>query len=168
MGTVCQALVGFDSLEWNAHVYEALSGVSYLAISVRNKANVLNLAFKVRRVNLSLNEFFEKVELAAAGKLPRDPNSKPATREQIQETAFNLSQLHRSIIESYAALARVGLLNNSLTSGALRKLNENGERILDIADWFDLLNQQDQFNKTFDRAAQEKAEGRTVDLDQVM
>jgi hypothetical protein len=41
----------FGSLDWNVRVYAALSGVSRLAISVRDRANVLRTAYDLHKVN---------------------------------------------------------------------------------------------------------------------
>lgn len=167
MSTAAAVINSFDSLEWNATIYEALSGTSRLAITIRNKANVLRIAYALRMVNRTLGGFFQKIDDAVNGRLPKNPDGEIATPERIQEVAYTLSELYDKIVYIQKAMDRAGLLNNSLTSGQLRRLLSHSERILDLADWLDLANHPEYVSEVFTRAAKEREQGKLLDLKEV-
>src|SRR5580658_4477764 len=97
MSTAPAVISSFDILEWNATIYEALSNASRLAITIRDKANVLRIAYSLHGVNRTLEDFFRKVDDAANGRLPKNPDTELGTPERIQEVAYALSELHEKI-----------------------------------------------------------------------
>ncbi len=167
MNSAATVINSLDSLEWNASIYEALSSVSRLALTIRKKANVLRIAYSLHAVNRTIEDFLKRVDDAANGRIPKTPAAEAASPERLQEVAFSLSQLYDTILYTHKAMDRAGLLNNSLTSGQLRKLQNHTERILDLADWLDLANHPEYVNEVFARAATERAQGKMLDLSEV-
>ncbi|MGC1618252.1 MAG: hypothetical protein WA765_07145 [Candidatus Acidiferrum sp.] len=167
MNDACIVIGNFGTLDWDVVFYEALSGASRLAVHVRDRANVISLAYSLHKVNKALMEFFKKVDEAMEGKVLRDPNAKPVTSEDVKILGYRLYELHRTISRNYEAMARVGLANNSLTGGSMRSLKAYSERILDLADWVEAVQLPDHINKVFDRAKLEKERGELFDLAQV-
>jgi len=157
----------FGTYDWDAQVYEALSVASRVAASVKNRANVLRLAYRLYVLSNSLNVFLDTVHATMEGRKPVDPNAEPLTPERLKSTADNLIHLHRTIEYIYEGLRRVGLTNNSLTAGSLRSINKNGPELLDLADWLELLASPKEFEAIFERAEHERESGELYDIDQV-
>jgi hypothetical protein len=161
------AIQSFESYEWNAQLYGALSAFSRLAANVKNKANVLGLAYSMHKANNELHALFEKVHAALEGKIPPDPNAEPPTEKRMREAADNLLHLYRTIEYFYESMRRVGLLNNSLSSIPLRTMKAHSEEILDLVDWIDLTVQDEEVKAIFDRAYKERTIGNLFELEQV-
>jgi hypothetical protein len=157
----------FATYDWDAQVYGVLSVASHLAATVKNRASVLRIAYLLHGLNKKLTHFSETVHGIMEGRVPVDPNTKPATPEQLRSTADNLEHLHRTIEYVYESLRRVGLTNNSLTAGSLQSMRKHGEELVNFADWFELLSEPQQFNEIFARAEREREHGEIYDLDQV-
>jgi hypothetical protein len=162
------AVIGnFGSLDWNVSIYDALSGVSKLAVSVRDKANVLTLAYTIHKVNRKLEEFFKKTDGVMDGSIKPDPDAKPVTKEDVLAIGYSLNQIHQTLSQNIQAVSRVGLLNNSLAASSILKLKLYNERILDLADWVEAVQLSEYTNEVFARAHSEMERGELFDLAQV-
>lgn len=159
--TVLNAVGTFD---WNTRIYGTLTAVSRLAGNIKNRANVLKLAYQLHDANRHLNEFFEIVNAAMEGKIPARPNEPLPTPQRLCATADNLEQLYRTLDYVCESWRRVGLMNNSLTAGSLRSLHRHAEAIANLADWFDLVSQPQNVTEIFDKAERERERGELVDL----
>jgi hypothetical protein len=157
----------FGTYDWDAQVYGALSVASRVAATVKNRANVLRIAYHLHGLNKTLTNFFETVHATMEGKKPVDPSAKPVTPERLRSIADNLEHLHRIIEYVYESLRRAGLTNNSLTAGSLQSIRKYGEELLSLADWFELMSEPQQVKAIFDRAEQESERGEIHDLNQV-
>jgi hypothetical protein len=162
------AVIGnFGSLDWNASIYDALSGVSKLAVSVRDKANVLSLAYGMHKVNKKLAEFFKRSDGLMDGSIKPDPNPRPVTKEDVLTMGYTLNKIHQTLSQNIEAMTRVGLQNNSLTASSLLKMSHYNERVLDLADWVEAVQLKEYTNEVFDRAHLEIERGELFDLAQV-
>jgi hypothetical protein len=162
------AVIGnFGSLDWNVSIYDALSGVSKLAVSVRDKANVLSLAYSMHKVNKKLAEFFKRSDGLMDGSIKPDANLKPVTKEDVLAMGYTLNKIHQTISQNIEAMTQVGLQNNSLTASSLSRLNHYNERVLDLADWVEAVQLSEFTNEVFNRAHLEVERGELFDLAQV-
>lgn len=161
-------LDNFRSYEWNARMYGVLSAASRVAATVKNRANVIKLAYHLRNLNKLVTEMVENVNAGMEGKLPApSTNESPMTPRQIREQADRFEHLHRMLEYIYESLRRAGLTNNSLTAGSLLSIHRQTATVADFADWLDLASQSDQVDSLFNRAKQEKERGELIDLAQV-
>lgn len=157
----------FGTYDWDAEVYGALWAASRVAASIKHRANVLRIAYRLRELNRTLTSFFDTVHATMEGKKPADPDAPPLTPERLRSTADNLEHLNRIIEYVYETMRRVGLTNNSLTAGSLRSIHKHGEELLDLAEWFELTATPEQAKFLFDRAEHESKQGEVYDLSQV-
>jgi hypothetical protein len=157
------ALAGYD---FSAEVYGTLSLASRMASTMKNRANVLRLAYNLHNVNRKLQSLFDTVDEAVTGK--RQPaqtkNQEPPTPARLRASADSLEELARTIDYVLEASRRVGLCNNSLTAGPLRKFKAYRERLVDLADWLELIAEPKATAELFARAAQERERGEMFDL----
>lgn len=167
MNTAYAVIGNFGSLDWDVSIYDALSGVSKLAVSVRDKANVLSLAYTMHKVNKKLAEFFKRTDGLMDGSIKPDPNLKPPTKEDVLAMGYTLNKIYQTLSQNLEAMNRVGLQNNSLTSSSIIKLRNFNERILDLADWIEAVQLSEYTNQVFDRAHLETERGELFDLAQV-
>lgn len=168
VNTEAAVIQSFESYEWNADVYGALSAFSRLAVHVKNKANVLSLAYSFHKANRQLQSLFDQVHAAMEGKIPVDPNAEPVTEKRLREVGENLMHLYRTIDYVYECARRAGLLNNSLSSAPLRKMQQHSEGILNLVDYVELLIQKDEVQAIFDRSYREKENGDLFNIEQVV
>jgi hypothetical protein len=161
---VIQAL---DSPEWNADFYGALSSISRLAAAVKNKANVLRVAYNISNLNRSLKTLFDRADAAMNGRLDRRTFGEIPTPRRLMDAAEKLMKAARDLAYLYELLRRVGLTNNSLTAGNLRRVWAYREQLEDLADWFELMAQSDEVKAIFERASREKERGEIFDLERV-
>jgi hypothetical protein len=161
---VIQAL---DSPEWNADVYGALSSVSRVAAAVRNKANVIKLAYNLRSANRVFESIVEKTDAAMKGTLKPEPSDEVPTPQKLLDTSDNLMKMSRTIDYVYESLRRVGLTNNSLTAGPLDKFRSYRQPMEDLADWLEVMAQSDEVKAIFDRASAERERGEIFDLERI-
>ncbi|MFY9802149.1 MAG: hypothetical protein WA211_03460 [Candidatus Acidiferrales bacterium] len=168
MHTEAAVIQSFESYEWNAEVYGALSAFSRLAVSVQKKANVLALAYAFHKANRQLQSLFDKVHGAMEGKVPVRPNDEPVTEGRLRDTTENLMHMYRTIDYVFEASRRAGLLNNSLSSSALQKMQTHSEELLSLVDWLELAMQKDEVQAIFARAHREKQSGELFDIEQVV
>jgi hypothetical protein len=167
LGTPISVIQALDSPEWNADVYGALSSLSRLASALRNKANVLHLAFSLYKLNGALKSLFATVGLAMSGELKLAPGAEVPTPQRLRDSSDKLMKLSRDLEYIYQLLRRVGLTNNSLVGGNLAKLRGYESSIEDLADWFDLMAQSDEVKIIFERASRERDRGEIFDLEHV-
>lgn len=154
----------FEAYDLDAKVYNAISVASRIAANVKNRANVIQLAYRLHELNKTLIKFFELVHGAMEGKIAPDPKSEPVTPERLRAMADNLEHLHRTIEYVFESLRRARLTNNSLTAGSLLSIRKHGEAIVDLADWFELAASPTEIADVFNRAKQQKERGELVDL----
>ena len=167
MGTAAAVLQSIHTDEWNAGVYGALSVVSNIAINVRNRANVLRIAYSLHKINGQLQTLFDKIHAVAEGTSVPPQSAEPLTEERMREMASDLMRMYRSMERLYAGLQRVGLLNNSLTAGQLLKFRAHADAVLDFADWIETNLNTEEVSAIFDRASGERERGELYDLEQV-
>lgn len=162
-----EVIRALDSPEWNADFYGALSSISRLAAAVKSKVNVLRVAYSLNSLNRSLKSLFVKADAAMDGKLAPELMGEVPTPQRLLDASDKLMKASRDIAYLYELLRRVGLTNNSLTAGNLKRVWAYRERIEDLADWFELTAQSDEVNAIFDRASREKERGEIFDLERV-
>jgi len=168
MATPARVFQSFEAYEWDTEVFGALSLASRLAVSVKNKANVLKLAYAFHTINKAMNSLFDTFDKAIEGQLPVvEQTEEPVTPQRFRMAADNLLHLSRTLDYVYESCHRVGLLNNSLAAGSLRKMKSRSKELADIADWFELAAMPEQVGEIFDRAKQEKERGDLFDLSEV-
>jgi hypothetical protein len=165
LATYSIVLNSIGNPEWNAPVYGALSFASRLAISLRHRGKVLQLARLVHRANRYLQDFFEVVDEAMEGKRQPARDAETLTPERLKAMGFTLVQLHQTMKSTYDAMAEAGLTNNSVIASSLVKYHAYSERILDLADWLESAQLSDYVREVFDRAATERARGAVFSLD---
>jgi len=155
-----------QSPEWNADVYGAFSSVSRLAASIQKQANVIRVAYGVRKANKSLQSLFDKLEAIFNGEAPPTTAERP-TPQRLRDAADELSRTSRTIATLHETLRRVGLTNNSLTAGALVKFHSYIEQLEDVADLMELAAEESKLPGIFERAARERDRGEIFDLEKV-
>jgi hypothetical protein len=156
-----------NSPEWNADFYGALSSVSRLAVAVKNKANVLKLAYALRNGNRSLKALFDQVDAVMDGTAMPLAEAEMPSPQRLFDTADTLMKLSRDIDYIYELLRCVGLTNNSLMAGSLAAFHQYRGRLEDLADWLELAAQSDDVRTIFERASAERERGEIVDLERV-
>jgi hypothetical protein len=157
----------FGSFEWNADVYDLMSGVSRLASIARSKANVLSIAYSLHKANRKLEEFLRTSDGVLDGSIKPKPAEKPITNEDIRRIGYTLHQMHSTIAQILASLKRVNLTNNSLTASSIQRMSGFNERIMDLADWIEAIQLPETTTAVFERAESEKEMGELFDLAQV-
>lgn len=167
MSTAATVINSLGTYDWNARVYDVLALASRLAASVRDRGNVLRVAYHLRNANKNLTEFLGIVNDAMEGKRKPDPNAEPVSIQTMRSSADNLEQLYRTLEYVVEGCRRAGLMNNSLTAGSLREIQRQLDPIANLADWLDLAAQPEAVDKIFQATEQEKEEGRLIDLTQV-
>jgi hypothetical protein len=167
MGSAAAVLQTFQTDEWNAEIYGALSVVSNVVVSVKNKANILHIAYSLHKCNKQLQLIFDKIHAVSEGKVRAEKPAEPISEERAREGIRELIRLYRKVEYLYASLRTAGLTNNSITSGQLLKLRSHGETILDLADWLETHFNTEEVNGIFARASDERTRGEIYDLEQV-
>ena len=167
MGASILVIKALDSPEWNADVYGALSSLSRLAAAMQSKANVIKLAFILRRMNRNISSLFETVKAAEEGRLKPDANAEVPTPQRLMDSSDKLMKMSRYIEYLYELLRRVGLTNNSLTAGNLKSIKCYSERIVDLADWFEAMAQSKEIEAIYERATGERERGEIFDLERI-
>ena len=166
MGSAAAVIQTFQTDEWNAKVFGALSIASNLAALVKKKANVLHLAYSLNKINRQLGSMFDEVYGVTEGKINVEVKEE-ITEAKAREFLHDLMRLYRAIENSYERMRRAGLLNNSLISGQLLKLRAHGDAILDLADFVETSFNTEEVNALFARASEEREHGELYDLEQV-
>src|ERR1700722_17733597 len=113
MNSETAVIQAFESHEWDAEFYGALSAFSRLAVVVKKKANVLHFVYSLHKANSSLRQLFVSVYAAMEGRVPEDPNAEPVTKERLDDVGRNVMHLYRTINYIFECSRRAGLLNNS-------------------------------------------------------
>jgi hypothetical protein len=167
MSTAATVISNLGTHNWNARVYDTLALASRLAAAVKNKGNVLRIAYRLRDLNKTVAEFVGVVNSAMNGELKPNPNAETITPETLRSNADNFEQLYRTLDYIVEASRRAGLTNNSLTSASVRGLQKNLDAIGNLADWFDLASQPEVINQIFETAKQERERGDLIDLARV-
>jgi hypothetical protein len=166
VGSAAAVLQIVQTDEWNANLNGALSVMSNLAVNVKNKANILLIAYTLHKSNTKLQAIFDDIHAVAEGKKAAQP-SEPVTREKALDAVGEFIRVYRVTENLYVQMRRVGLTNNSLTAGQLLKLRAHGETILDLADWLDTSLHTEEVNAVFARSSEERDHGAIYDLEQV-
>jgi len=146
---------------------DSLAEISALAAAVKRRANVISLAWNLRKADKTIRDLLERVYGIMEGKIQVEPASEPVTPQQIEGMVDNLDMIARMIDTTHESMRRVGLTNNSLTAGSLASLVQRREGILDLADWFDASLKTEEAAAVFARANRERELGQVVDLNQV-
>lgn len=169
MASDASIIRSLEALEWDADVYGSLSAFSNLALQVKNKANALRLAYLFHKANNSLQTLFDRVHATMEGRNPIPADSvEPITEKRCKELGENLDHLIRKIDYIYETARRAGLTNNSLTSGALARMREHSEELLNLVDWVDVLRQKDAVQDIFERAARDRETGEVFEIEKVI
>jgi NADPH:quinone reductase-like Zn-dependent oxidoreductase len=167
MATAANFLISVGPEEWDAKIYGVLSSTSSLVVAVRNRANVVRIAYSLYKINKTLAETFSNMYERLEGKRPVEPVTEPVTPQRLHEVADNVDRLARMLEYLCEQMKRARLTNNSLTAGSLYGIQKRVEEIKDVADWFETAAQSDEVNAVFDRAQGEKERGEVFDLSQV-
>ena len=146
---------------------DSLAEISALAASVKRRANVISIAWNLRKVDRTVRNFLERVYGIMEGKIQVEPGPDPVTPQQIEGVIDTLDMVARTIDTAHESMRRVGLTNNSLTAGSLASLVQRREGILDLADWFDASLKTEEAAAIFARANREREQGQVVDINQV-
>jgi hypothetical protein len=167
MGTAAAVIQTFQTDEWNANMYGALSLVSNIAVSVQNRANTIQLAYTLHKSNRKLQAIFSKIHAAAEGKIKPSAAGESVTQERAQEISRDMIRMYQSIDRAYESMRAAGFLNNSLTSAQVQRFKHFGEEILDLADWIETSLHSEEVNALFERGSAERERGEMHNLDQV-
>ncbi|MGH9683245.1 MAG: hypothetical protein ACRD4S_06520, partial [Candidatus Acidiferrales bacterium] len=125
-------LDNFDLYRWNADVYGAMALASRLAVLVKDRAETVTLASKLRRLNSLLSELFDEIYKAIErGEIRRRPGITP---EVILGASGILLQLHDLLDSMYRVCKRARLTNNSATAAALKSISDYTEEIKELSD----------------------------------
>jgi hypothetical protein len=146
---------------------DSLAEISALAAAVKRRANVISLAWNLRKADKTIRDLLERVYGIMEGKIQVEPASDPVTPQQVEGMVDNLDMIARMIDTTHESMRRVGMTNNSLTAGSLASLVQRREGILDLADWFDASLKTEEAAAIFARANRERELGQVVDLNQV-
>jgi len=152
---------------WNAKVYDTLALASRIAAAVKNRGNVIRIAYHLRELNKSLEKLIELVNSAMKGEIKQSPNAEQVTAQVLRSNADNFEQMYRTLDYIVEGSRRAGLTNNSLTASSVRGLQRRIDPIANLADWFDLASQPDAVGRIFERAKRERESGELTDLAQV-
>jgi hypothetical protein len=145
----------------------SLSETSALAAAVKRRANVLLIAWNLRKVDKTLNDFLARTYGIIEGRVQVEPPAEPITPQQVEGMIDTLDMIARMIDSTHESMRRVGLTNNSLTAGSLQSLVRHREGVLDLGDWFDAFIRTEETAAAFARANRERELGQVVDLNQV-
>lgn len=167
MSTAATVISNLGTHNWNARVYDVLALASRLAAAVKNRSNVLRIAYSLHDLNKTVEKFIGTVNSAMTGELKSDPNAEAVTPETLRSNADNFESLYRTLDYIVEGSRRAGLTNNSLTAASVRGLQKNLEAIGNLADWFDLASQPEAINQIFETAEREKERGDLIDLARV-
>jgi hypothetical protein len=167
MSSAAAVIGNLGTHNWNARVYNVLALASQMAATVKNRGNVIRLAYHLRNLNNHVTEFVGTVNDAMEGKRKPDPNADPVTAQTIRSSADNLEEMYRTLDYVVEAARRAGLTNNSLTAGPVRSIQQNLEAIANLADWLDLAAQPEAVNEIFERTKRERDRGELIDLTEV-
>jgi hypothetical protein len=167
MSTAATVISNLGMHNWNARVYDTLALASRLAAAVKNRSNVVRIAYSLHDLNKTVDKFIGTVNSAMNGELEPDPNAEAVTPETLRSNADNFENLYRTLDYIVEGSRRVGLTNNSLTAASVRGLQKNLEAIGNLADWFDLASQPEAINQIFEMAQHEKERGDLIDLARV-
>src|SRR5579863_123114 len=163
--SVAQAVVSsLGTYNWNAKVYDTLALASRLAASVKNRGNVIRIAYHLRELNKSLEKLIATVNAAMRGEVKLVQGAEPPTAQVLRSNADNFEQMYRTLEYIIEGSRRAGLANNSLTASSIRNLQGCIEPIANLADWFDLASQPEAVGRIFDRARKERENGELTDL----
>lgn len=164
MSTAATVISNLGTHNWNARVYDTLALASRLAAAVKNRSNVLRIAYSLHDLNKTVEQFIDTVNSAMNGELKPNPTAEAVTPETLRSNADNFENLYRTLEYILEGSRRAGLTNNSLTAASVRGLQKHLDAIGNLADWFDLASQPEEVGKIFDRAKQEKERGDLIDL----
>ena len=167
MATAANFLNSVGPDEWDARVYAALSSTSSLVASVRNRVNVVSIAYSLYKINKTLADMFSNIYGTLEGKRPAEPSTEPVNAQRLHEAAENVDRLARTLEYMCEQMKRARLTNNSLTAGSLNAIRKRVGEITDVADWFETAAQSEEVNAMFVRAQGEKERGDVYDLSQV-
>lgn len=164
--TVISSLGAYN---WNARVYDTLALASKIAAAVKNRGNVIRIAYHLRELNKALEKLIELVNSAMKGELKTVPNglAEQVTPQMLRSTADNFEQIYHTLDYIVEGSRRAGLTNNSLTASSVRGLQRTIEPIANLADWFDLASQPEAVGRIFEKAQGERARGELTDLAEV-
>lgn len=167
MSTAATVISNLGTHNWNARVYDTLALASRLAAAVKDRGNVLRLAYSLHDLNKNVTKFIGIVNSAMSGELKPDPNAETVTPETLRSNADNFEQLYRTLDYILEGSRRAGLTNNSLTAASIRGLQKNLDAIGNLADWFDLASQPEAVSQIFETANRERERGDLIDLARV-
>jgi hypothetical protein len=167
VSTAATVISNLGTYNWNARVYDVLALASRLAAGVKNRGNVLRIAYHLRNLNGSLGDLINIVNDAMDGKRQADPNAEPVTPQVLRSSADNLEQLHHTLDYLVEGSRRAGLMNNSLTAASVRGLLRHRDAVANLADWLDLAAQPQAVDDIFEKAKQEKERGELINLAEV-
>lgn|SRR5487761_551459 len=166
MSTSTAAIANLASVEFESGLYDTVSIATRLGAAVTNRANVMRLAWDLRRVNRSTKTLLDLVDDSLSGKRTVE-NKEPVTPQKLQEVADNLSYLIRVMEYQCEQMRRARLTNNSLVAGALKTYGSNLEPLKDLADWIDAVAKPDELNSIFARAKEEKERNEVYEVNRV-
>lgn len=157
--------------DWNAQVYKALALASDLAAAIKNRGNMILVAYRLREVNKSLETLIELVNSSMKSEAPKREtklcSAKHVTPQVLRSNADNFEQMFRTLEYVAEGLRRAGLANNSLTASSVRNLEKFLDPIANLADWFDVASQPEAVERIFEKARKERENGELTDLAQV-
>jgi len=164
MASAAVVLNNLGSDQWDAEVYAVLSMASRLAALVKNRAQTLQLAYHLWRLNSVLAKFFAEARETMEGKGKAEP---PATAERVEEGIRGLRQVHTKLENIYEAGRHARLTNNSLIAMPLRSLHTYSDDILELAELLEAYQNSEGVQAIFDRSANEKERGEIYDLAEI-
>lgn len=156
MTTAALAIGSLVSPEFDNEIYSTVSFAANLSAALRNRANVMRLAWYLHRMNKSTRTLLDFVDDVLSGKRPVDKPAEPVTPRKLQEVADNLYYMVRVMEFQCEEMRRARLTNNSLIAGALQTFYSNLEPLKDLADWIDLAGRPEDIDSVFARGKEEK------------
>lgn len=162
MDTAATLVQAFGSSEASAEVYATVADVSTLAklaAAAKNRAQVLQIAMKLRTTNRNIQKLLDLLREVESGKKPLVSKDERIYPQQFQNVVDNLDHVTRMIDYLYEMMRRARLTNNSLTATGLRTLHSYNEPLKDLVDWLDALAKTEQIEAIFGRAKRERKRG---------
>ncbi len=167
MDTAATLVQVLGSSEASVEVYGTVADVSALAklaAAAKNRAQVIQIAVKLRTANRSIEKLLELVREVESGKKLPVSKGEPMSSRQFQNVVDSLDYLTRMIDYLCEMMRRAGLTNNSLTANGVRTLHSYSEPLKDLFDWLDTLAKPEKIEAIFDRAKRERKRGELFDL----
>jgi hypothetical protein len=150
-------------LRWRADASRTKALATKVSASIRNQANILQLAGNLWRLDGRLREFLETFYKAVEAGVPAGP---PPTKEDISAALKSLDSISDSIEEMYNVGKAGGLTNRRFVGAALNSVRMRSDELHDIGESVE-LSMTPETDAIFDKALAALRDGDVVDFAQL-